>query len=50
MRIGQGPWRPPSFYHNIDVVQGEVLKGLDITDLEYYTLPPCANIQTTLCE
>jgi hypothetical protein len=25
-------------------------RGLDITDLEYYTLPPCANIQTTLCE
>jgi hypothetical protein len=27
-----------------------VPKGLDITDLEHYTLPPCANIQTTLCE
>jgi hypothetical protein len=41
----------------IDVVEREVPGGLDITDLEYYTLPPCANsippcanIQTTLCE
>jgi hypothetical protein len=41
----------------IDVVKREVPRGLDITDLEYYTLPPvrivytpCANIQTTLCE
>jgi hypothetical protein len=34
----------------IDVVEREVPRGLDITDLEYYTLPPCANIQTTLCE
>jgi hypothetical protein len=34
----------------IDVVKREVPKSLDITDLEHYTLPPCANIQTTLCE
>jgi hypothetical protein len=34
----------------IDVVEREVPRGLDITDLEYYTLPPCVNIQTTLCE
>jgi hypothetical protein len=34
----------------IDVVEREMPKGLDITDLEYYTLPPCANIQTNLCE
>jgi hypothetical protein len=34
----------------IDVVEREVPKSLDITDLEYYTLPPCANIQMTLCE
>ena len=34
----------------IDVVKRVMPRGLDITDLEYYTLPPCANIQTTLCE
>jgi hypothetical protein len=41
----------------IDVVEREMPRGLDITDLEYYTLPtvriayhPCANIQTTLCK
>jgi hypothetical protein len=34
----------------IDAVEREVPRGLDIIDLEYYTLPPCANIQTTLCE
>jgi hypothetical protein len=34
----------------IDVVEREVPRCLDITDLEYYTLSPCANIQTTLCE
>jgi hypothetical protein len=34
----------------IGVVEREVLIGLDIIDLECYILPPCANIQTTLCE
>jgi hypothetical protein len=38
----------------IEVVKREMPRGLDITDLESpparIAYPPCANIQTTLCE
>jgi hypothetical protein len=34
----------------ISVVEREVPRGLNITDLKYYTLPPCGNSIPPLCE